>query len=160
LLQTTSKYKVSAGCKVDAGIAPFVRAQDKAFTTSGRFSGTLLVDEASMVLEPSDFAGLQGGGAAKRRNYLRERAKTAKPVELPDAVQKGVSKAISRTGIVQPLPANVDVLHALQRGATSSIVHQKITSWLESKEGRRWQEERKELFSGGCEERNATECKL
>ena len=102
-----------------------------------------------MVLEPSDFAGLVGGGAAKRRNYLRERAKTAKPVGLPDAVKKGVSKSISRSDVAQPLPANVDVLHALQRGAAGSVVQQEITSWLESKEGRKWQEEREELFRGG-----------
>ena len=68
---------------------PFARAQDKAFAASGRFSGSLPAEEASMALEPSDFAGLVGGGAAKRRSYLRARANTAKPVELPDSCEKG-----------------------------------------------------------------------
>ena len=101
-----------------------------------------------MVLEPSDFAGLQGKGAEARRRYLRERAQTAKPVELPDVVKQKVSKAMSKSDIVQPLPANVDVLHALQRGATSSVVQRKITSWLDSKDGRKWQQEREALFAG------------
>ena len=104
-----------------------------------------------MVLEPSDFASLQGKGAEMRKSYLRERAKTAKPVELPDAIKHKLSKALSKSEVVQPLPRNVDVMHALQRGATQSVVQQKITSWLDSKDGRKWQEERQELFAGGCE---------
>ena len=145
LLQTTSKYKVTAGSKV-AGMAPFAQARDKRFAATGRLSGCLPAEEASMVLEPSDFADLQGGGAAKRQNYLRERARAAKPVELPDVAKKAVSKAISKAQVVQPLPLNTDVLHALQRGATSSVVQQKTSSWLDSKDGLKWQAEREELF--------------
>ena len=152
LLQTTSKYKVSAGGTADKGMAPFARVRDEAFAKSGRFSGSLPVQEAAMVLEPSDLAGLQGQGAEARRSYLRARAKSAKPVELPDVVKQSVSKAISKSQVVQPLPPNIDVMHALQRGATSSVVQQKITTWLDSKEGLEWQKERKELFEGGCEE--------
>ena len=114
LLQTTSKYKVSAGRKVDAGMVPFARAHNKAFARSGRFSGRLPAEEASMVLEPNDFAALQGGGAAQRKTYLQKCARAAKPVELPDIAKKAVLNAISGQ-VVQPLPANINVLHALQR---------------------------------------------
>ena len=85
-----------------------------------------------------------------RKRYLRERARAAKPVELPDTIKQKVSKVVSTSDIVQPLPLNIDVLHALQRGATHSVVQTKITSWLESKDGCKWKEERQELFAGGC----------
>ena len=107
-----------------------------------------------MVLEPGDFVSFQGKGVETRKRYLKERARSAKPVELPDAIRQKVSKAVSKkSNIVQPLPPNVDVLHALQRGATHSVVQAKITSWLESEEGRKWKEEREELFAGGCEDK-------
>ena len=114
LLQTTSKYKVSAGRKVDAGMVPSHGHKTKLFARSGRFSGRLPAEEASMVLEPNDFAALQGGGAAQRKTYLQKCARAAKPVELPDVAKKAVLNAISGQ-VVQPLPANINVLHALQR---------------------------------------------
>ena len=150
LLQATSKYKVSAGSKCEPGMGPAELKRDQAFAESGRFSGTLPVEKASVVLEPSDFDGLEGQGAEMRKRYLRERARAAKPVELPDTIKQKVSKVVSTSDIVQPLPLNIDVLHALQRGATHSVVQTKITSWLESKDGCKWKEERQELFAGGC----------
>ena len=108
-----------------------------------------------MVLEPSDFAALQDGGAAQRKTYLQKRARAAKPVELPDVAKKAVLNAISGQ-VVQPLPANINVLHALQRGATSSVVQANIASWLDSEEGIKWKAERGELFRGGCEEKDTT----
>ena len=106
-----------------------------------------------MVLEPGDFVSLQGKGAEMRKRYLQERARSAKPVELPDVISQKVSKAVSKSNIVQPLPPNIDVLHALQRGATHSVVQAKTISWLESQDGRKWKEEREELFAGGCEDK-------
>ena len=102
-----------------------------------------------MALQPSGFETLQGQGVGARQEYLKGRARSAKPLALPEVVHQSISKAMTTSGMVQPLPANPEVAHALQRGAASSVVQAKISSWLQSEEGRQWQAERKELFHGG-----------
>lgn len=109
-----------------------------------------------MVLQPGGFETLQGQGVAARQDYLKHRARSAKPLTLPEVVHQGISKAVTNDGVVQPLPANTQVAHALQRGAASSVVREKLSSWLQSKEGLQWQAERKELFHGG-EQKNTEE---
>lgn len=159
LLQTTSKYRVAGDAPSarsnTSALAPFVRSKDRAMARSGRFSGTMPAEEAAMVLQPSGFDVLQGQGVGARQEYLKGRARSAKPLTLPEVVHQSISKAVTKRGVVQPLLANPEVAHALQRGATSSVVQEKISSWLQSKEGRQWHAERKELFHGG--EDNTTE---
>ena len=146
LLQDTSKYKMSAGQRGHERTEAKARERDEAVAASGRFSTTLSVEEAKLALEPSDFAALRGKGAHERKNYLRERAKRAKPTVLPDVVQRRVGRAVAQDGIVQALAVTADVLRAKQRGAADSVVRGKVTSWLETEEGRKWQKERDALF--------------
>lgn len=154
LLQTTSKYRVggdatpSARLKAQA-LAPFVRSKERTIARSGRFSGTMPAEKAAMVLQPSGFDALQGQGVGARQEYLKGRARSAKPLALPEVVHQSISEAVTKRGVAQPLPANPELAHALQRGAASSVVQEKISSWLRSKEGLQWQAERKELFHGG-----------
>lgn len=160
LLQTTSKYRIGGDApsarSTTQALAPFVRSKDMAMARSGRFSGTMSAEEAAMVLQPGGFETLQGQGVAARQDYLKHRARSAKPLTLPEVVHQGISKAVTNDGVVQPLPANTQVAHALQRGAASSVVREKLSSWLQSKEGLQWQAERKELFHGG-EQKNTEE---
>ena len=152
LLQDTSKYKMSAGQRGHERTEAKARERDEAVAASGRFSTTLSVEEAKLALEPSDFAALRGKGAHERKNYLRERAKRAKPTVLPDVVQRRVGRAVAQDGIVQALAVTADVLRAKQRGAADSVVRGKVTSWLETEEGRKWQKERDALFHGDGED--------
>ena len=78
----------------------------------------------------------------ERKKYLRER----------DIAQKRVERAVAKDGKVQLMPINTDVLHAEQRGVAGSVAQTKVTSWLESEEGRKWQDERKALFRGDGED--------
>ena len=160
LLQTTSKYRIGGDApssrSTTQALAPFVRSKDMALARSGRFSGTMSAEEAAMVLQPGGFETLQGQGVAARQDFLKHRARSAKPLTLPEVVHQGISKAVTNDGVVQPLPANTQVAHALQRGAASSVVREKLSSWLQSKEGLQWQAERKELFHGG-EQKNTEE---
>ena len=108
-----------------------------------------------MVLEPSDLQPCRVEERHNAKPICKKRARAAKPVELPDVAKKAVLNAISGQ-VVQPLPANINVLHALQRGATSSVVQAKLASWVDSEEGIKWKAERGELFRGGCEEKDTT----
>ena len=150
LLQNTGKYKVSGGaCHRGAVMAPFAQAKDEMMAKSGRFWSDMSAEEAAMVLEPDDLSALFGQGAAQRQKYLQARARSEKPLDLPEAVRQGVSKAVAKVGVVQPLPANPDILRALKRGATGSVVKGKISTWLQSDDGLKWQQERKELMRAG-----------
>ncbi len=160
LLESTSKYKMTGDAlhsrlKEEAVVAPFVRAKDKAMAASGRFWGALPAEEAAMVLEPGDFSAMRGQGQIERKRYLKERAHSAKPMHLPEAVSEAVKAAVTTAKVVKPLPANPDILHALQRGAAQSVVQKKISSWLHSKEGLEWQRERKELLFSGDNDGNS-----
>ena len=110
--------------------------------------GAPCLQNRQIVLEPDDLSALHGRGVAERKKYLQERARSAKPLNLPEIVSKSVAAAMTRTGVVQPLPIHTDILHAQRRGATTSVMREKISSWLHSKDGFMWQLERKELFSG------------
>ena len=75
------------------------------------------------------------------------------PMQLPEAVRERVKSSVTSSNMVMPLPIDTNMPHALQRGATASVVQEKITSWLDSEQGKEWQQERKELF--GTDDKNS-----
>ena len=70
----------------------------------------------------------------------RSRNKAVLPAEMRAAVQQ-----CNRGGRVEALGLDVSHLHAQQRGATRSVLHERVRGWLESEAGQAWQKERAAL---------------
>jgi len=85
------------------------------------------------------------GQARDRRKWLsaRGRPNTDLPVEMQDAVRQSVNVH----GRVGALQLDVQHLHARQRGATSSVMHERLCNWLlNSKAGQEWKKERAKML--------------
>ena len=82
--------------------------------------------------------------ARDRRKWLsaRSRPNTDLPVEMQNAVRQSVNVH----GRVGALQLDVQHLHARQRGATSSVMHERLCNWLSSEAGQEWKKERAKIL--------------
>ncbi len=67
-------------------------------------------------------------------------------------MEKALQESRDTAGLVQPMPLHVRHLHAQQRGASGSNLHQQVTDWLRTSAGRAWQAERDRLCRADEEE--------
>ena len=124
LFASTSKYRMSSDATLSRSKntpiqPPFVSGKERAMVASGRFAGALPAQEAAMVLEPQDLADLRGQGQAKRKQYLLNRARSARPTHLPEAIHKAVDAAsTAKNNVVLPFRKTL----ASEQGAEKASV--------------------------------------
>ncbi len=111
---------------------------------SGRTCAGLTAEDAHALLQPDTLCELPN--ATARRAFLSHRARSSKPIDLPPAMETALQDCRDAAGIVQPMPLNVRHLHAQQRGAAGSTLHEMVSDWLQTPTGRAWQAERDCLF--------------
>ena len=80
----------------------------------------------------------------ERRAFLHKRTRLT--AELPDEMTAAVRQSLNRHGRMDALQFDVQHLHARQRGATHSVMHGHLSSWLESDAGKAWKQERELLL--------------
>lgn len=153
LLTTTSKYAMRPWQSQRTEKPHHIIELGARLHTSGRTHDALDIEMARDVLEPYDLSVADSAHA--RRLIIQGRSKHSKPVDLPAVVGKALDRCIGHDGLVKPLPLDVRHLHAQQRGATGSVLRERIAGWFDTKAGQTWQEERALLLradDGECVE--------
>ena len=100
-------------------------------------------DDDGPILPIIEMPGL-GKQGEDRRKWLsgRTRPDTDLPVEMSRAVRRSVQK----DGRMAALQLDVQHLHARQRGATSSVMHERLCTWLKREAGQAWNKERAKML--------------
>lgn len=74
----------------------------------------------------------------------------AQPCELLPTAAHAVSEAVrlGRGGALQALPVFAEDVRSTRRGRTQSVVGEALAQFMQSEQGRQWQEDRKAIFGG------------
>ena len=82
--------------------------------------------------------------ARDRRGWLLRRSRAN--ADLPDEMQRAVRQSVAKDGRMGALQLDVEHLHARQRGATASVMHERLCNWLRSEAGQAWSKERAKML--------------
>ena len=85
-----------------------------------------------------------GNKARDRRAWLARRSRAND--DLPAEMQRAVRQSVSTDGRMSALQLDVQHLHARQRGATSSVMRERVCHWLRSEAGQVWSKERAKML--------------
>ena len=85
-----------------------------------------------------------GKTARDRRQWLTGRNRPH--ADLPAVMQRAVRQSVDKDGRMSALQLDAQHLHARQRGATSSVMHERLCIWLRSEAGQAWSKERAKML--------------
>lgn len=104
------------------------------------------VAEPGEISVPEKVQDLYQAGWLARNHFFQGRALASKPTAAPTAMREAIHDAITPQGIIQKLPFELSSMRADNRGATKSVIHEKVVTWMQSAEGKQWTAQKRELF--------------
>lgn len=132
LLRETSRYGNVSSSRQLTLMQQRIQEHDQWLQDSGRgcnFDSHVLEDPLRGI-----------NSAEAQRQAIRKRARATE--ELPSAMFNAVTNSVDTLGRVEVLQMDVMHLHARQRGATHSVMQERLHAWMTTDAGQAWKKER------------------
>ena len=143
ILQETSVYDGRSSAKKKALLERHIAEHNLWVRDSGRATYEVPDDEDAPILPNFDLPRL-GKGCNARRQWSSHRNRPQ--ADLPHEMRRALKQSVDKDGRMAALQLDAQHLHARQRGATSSVMHERLCNWLRSEAGQAWSKERAKML--------------